>query len=288
MNALRKVTLLISIFTSFAVVAKSPVWQVSDGNNSVYIGGTVHVLAQSDYPLPESFEKAYQQAQVVVFETDMSKMQTMEFQQSLVSKMVFQDGRTYADVLDAKTVAQLEAYMQKKGIPLAQMQVFKPAMLAINLTMLELQSLGLAHTGVDEFYRQKGANDKKSFLFLETPEQQLDYLAGLGEGNENEMIQYTLNDIASLAQEMGELKSAWRSGNNELLFEKGAQEMKDLFPSTYNKMLVERNDNWLPHLEQYLKTKETEIVLVGALHLVGEDGVLNKLKAKGYSVKQLP
>lgn len=286
---LRVITLTIfMVMYSGTLYASSPVWQVSKGSNIVYVAGTVHVLAQSDYPLPKAFEQAYQKANTLVFETDMSQMETPSFQKELITKMLFHDGRTYADVLKPDTVNQLSEYFVAKGIPAGQLQVFKPAMLAINLTMIELQSLGLADAGVDEFYRQKGLKDKKSFLFLETPLEQLDFLANMGKGYEDEMIEYTLNDIATIKANMDELKSAWRIGDNDQLYQSGAKEMKDLFPSTYQQMIVDRNNNWLPHIEKYLSSSETELVLVGALHLVGKDGVLNLLEDKGYTVIQMP
>lgn len=288
MSKLWKVLSALTLLSvSFISVADAPVWQVSKDGETVYFGGTVHVLSENDYPLPKAFDTAYQQSTVLVFEMDMSLAQTMAFQQEMLKQMTYQDGRTYADDLKPATVKKLNAYMESKGIPVANLQMFKPSMLSVTLTMVELQRLGLGGTGVDAFYNTKGLTDKKSFKYLELPEQQISYLANMGKGYEDELINYTLDDMKKLPMVMQQMKDAWRAGDNEELYNVAGKEWQEKFPKSYNELLVERNNNWMPAVEGYFNTKEVEFVLVGAMHLVGKEGVLSQLKAKGYTVKQL-
>ncbi|NMP15695.1 TraB/GumN family protein [Thalassotalea sp. Y01] len=288
MNRLWKFTAAatLCLFTTIAS-AKSPVWQVSKDGQTVYLGGTVHVLAQSDYPLPEAFEQAYSKSQILVLEMDMSATQTPAFQQQMMKKMTYQDGRTYEDVLKPETVKRLNTYMTERQLPIAQLKPLKPSMLSITLTMIELQRLGIGGTGVDMFYTMRGNNDDKSFKFLELPEEQIEFLANMGQGYEDEYINYTLDDMGRLADMMAEMKAAWRDGDSQALFDLAAKDWKDKFPKSYNSLIVTRNNNWIDDIESYFKTDEVEFVLVGALHLVGSDGVLKTLKDKGYTVKQL-
>ncbi|MDN3653486.1 TraB/GumN family protein [Thalassotalea ponticola] len=268
--------------------AKSPVWKVTKGEQSVYLGGTVHVLAQADYPLPKAFDKAYQQADVLVLEMDMKQTQTLAFQQAMLTKMTFQDGRTYEDVLRPETVSRLNNYLTERQLPIAQFKKFKPSMLSITLTMLEMQRLGIGGTGVDMYYNALGENDNKDFVFLEQGEEQVDFLAKLGAGYEDEFINYTLDDINRLGQVMSEMKQAWRTGQSKALFDLAAKDWRDTFPASYQSLIVQRNHNWIDDIESYFNSDEVELVLVGALHLVGPDGVLNMLRAKGYTIEQLP
>jgi uncharacterized protein YbaP (TraB family) len=60
--------------------------------------------------------------------------------------------------------------------------------------------------------------------------------------------------------------------------------MKD-YPKVYQSLLVERNNNWLPKIERLIKQPEEKFILVGALHLIGEDGLLQQLKNRGYQVR---
>lgn len=288
MNKSRKLSAIFLLcFVAFNVAAKAPVWKVSKGDDVIYVAGTVHVLNEADYPLPKAFNDAYAQAQIIVLEADLSQMQSPEFQLQMQQKMTYQNGGSYVDDLTPETVKRLNEFMQQRGIPLASVQILKPSMLAITLTMVELQRLGLTGTGVDAFYQSRGLNDKKSFLYLETPQQQIDFIANMGVGSEDEMIAYTLDDMDDLAESFNLLKAAWRAGDSQQLYDVGAKEWQQQFPDAYNSMIVERNNNWMPDLEQYFASSEVEFVLVGALHLVGDEGVIAQLKARGYTVTQL-
>ena len=85
---------------------------------------------------------------------------------------------------------------------------------------------------------------------------------------------------------MATMKNAWRKGNNLKLKEVALTSWKKDFHKLYNTLLVKHNNQWIPKIESMLKTKEVEFVLFGALHMVGDDGVLAQLKARGYSIQK--
>ena len=62
---------------------------------------------------------------------------------------------------------------------------------------------------------------------------------------------------------------------------------KDRLPKIYNSLVVERNNKWIPQIETMLKTKEVELILFGALHLIGEEGILSQLKKLGYTIENI-
>lgn len=270
---------------AYPVYADTFVWKVTKGADELYIGGTIHVLSPSDYPLPVEYDQAYRQADAVILETDLQRLQTPQMQQLMLSKMTYSDGRTLKQVLNKKTYQALEAFFEDRNMSMAAVQQFKPGMASMMMTMLELQRLGLAGVGVDQFYTNKARVDKKALGQLESVEQQLDFLAGMGEGQESELIDYTLRDLKKLTEFFNALKQAWRKGDVKSLETLGITELKQQFPQVYNSLLVQRNNAWIPQIESMLKTKEVEFVLVGALHLVGDDGVIEQLIDRGYSVE---
>ena len=81
--------------------------------------------------------------------------------------------------------------------------------------------------------------------------------------------------------------AAWKSGNRSEMEKTITGEMKQDFPKIYKTLLVDRNNNWLPKIEVFFESTEKEFVLVGAGHLVGDDGILKKLEERGYKVEQL-
>ena len=254
------------LILSFQLQAAS-VWKISKADNITYIGGTIHVLSSSDYPLPPEYQRAYKASSTVVFETDMAALQSAEFQQKTMQMMTYQDGRTFKDELSPDVVNAVAAHLQTRGIPVENMLSFKPSLLSITLSMIEFQIAGLTSEGVDQFYANMAASDKKAVAWLESPDAQLEFLAGLGKGEENALIEYTLDEIDTLKESIDELRAQWRSGDMAAMKASQLDEMQRDFPDIYHDLLTKRNSNWLPQIKQMLENEEVELVLVGALHL---------------------
>jgi len=259
-------------------------WVVEKGDERLYLGGTIHVLGDDDYPLPVEFDDAYAGADRVVLETDPDLLSTPGAQQQLLSKMMYQDGTTLPDYLSRSTWRRLEQYSAERGIPLESLRIFKPGMLVITLTVAELQRLGMMGTGVDQHFANAASADGKPLGKLESVERQIDFLSRLGEEDPDATIRYTLRDLARLPSLFRSIKRHWRSGNLDGLNQDSLAPLKLEFPAVYDMLLVQRNRDWLPKIEKMLGSPEVELVLVGALHLVGEDGLLALLRSKNYSV----
>ncbi len=280
-----KYLILLCLLMPLQAVSDSSVWRVSNGRNELFIGGTVHVLGRQDYPLPQEFERAYRQAQMLVLETDINAMNTPDVQMQLTQRLMYSDGRTLQSVLKPETFSLLKQYLDSRKISVSSLQQFKPPMAMISLMMMELERLGMAGTGVDMFFNQKAVNEGKQRGHLEGIEKQISILENMGKGHEDDLILSTLDDLKKLPEMMTALKKAWRDGNLRQLEILGIKPMRDSHPALYRVMLVDRNNGWVPKIEALLATAEKELVLVGSLHLAGKDGVLAQLEARGYRVQ---
>ena len=267
--------------------AQSPVWKVEKDTSLMFIGGTMHVLTARDYPLPSAFETAYQQSGRLVFETDMAKMESPQFQQYMLAELSYSDGRNLQQVLRADTYRSVAEFFTQRGVPMASVENFKPGMVATMMAMVELQRLGLVGIGVDSYFNQRADREQKTKGKLETVEEQISFIAGMGTGREDEMLAYNLADLKSLPSLWQSMNQAWRSGDLRALEEIAATPLRDDFPAIYQTLLVDRNNAWMPQIEALSKTAEVEFVLVGALHLVGSDGLLAMLSSRGYRITQL-
>jgi hypothetical protein len=277
---------LLACLFSAPLYAETSVWKVRQGENHLFIGGTIHVLAEADYPLPAEFNRAYQRAERLVLETDMQKLQSAEFQQVMMSELTYSDGRSLKSVLNAETYRALDQYCASRGIPMASLLHFKPGMVATLLTFFELQQLGLAGIGVDAYFGARAVKDQKKIGQLESVESQLAFLSSMGQGKEDEMIAYILEDMKNLPALMEEIKQTWRNGDMRALERVAVAPFKKDFPKVYESMMVERNNAWLPQIQAMLKTGEVELILVGVMHLAGEDGLLEQLSVRGYEVQK--
>ncbi len=282
---MRWVLLLLTLFASQSF-ADTSLWRISKGSHTLFIGGTVHVLSKSDYPLPAAFDVAYKKSSKLVFETDIAGSQDPAFAQAMMQRMMFPDGRSLKDDLRPDVYQQLEIFSTAHGMPLAMLEKMRPAMVVLTLTFMELQRLGMADTGVDSYYFQRATTDQKLLGQLETNEEQLDFIANMGKGRENDFVSYSLRDLQKIKSVMLDIKSAWRSGDTKAMAALSMASMRRDFPKIYQQLLVDRNQNWLPKIESMLQDPGEELILVGALHLVGEEGVLRLLQDKGYQIEQ--
>jgi len=276
---------LSSLLCGPAAMADSSVWKAEKDGKYIYLGGTVHVLSKDDYPLPEEYEQAYQKSEAVFFEVDIKKMKDPETAEALMPLLMAEEGETLDRVLKPETMKALEAFTKERGLPMAVINGFNPSGVYLVLMSMELMAMGMTDSGVDEFYDTKAREDKKTLGQMETIEEQMAFFSTIGEGNPDQLIMYTLRDLADMPKMMKDMKDAWRSGDRakyrELLLEPFVKD----YPKAYEALLVERNNNWMPKIEALFETPEIELVLVGALHMIGKDGLLQQLEKKGYTVE---
>jgi hypothetical protein len=147
--------------------------------------------------------------------------------------------------------------------------------------------MGFTPQGVDAYFNTRAIGDGKTLGQLETVQEQIGFLAEMGEGNESEFILMSLEDIDETDEMMEAMIEAWRSGDNRSLSDLFVADMQSEAPELYESLLINRNLRWIPQIEEMLRDRDTEFVLVGAAHLVGNQGLLELLSAKGYQIRQL-
>lgn len=277
--------ILLCLIIPFHTFAETSLWKVSKGDAELYIGGTIHLLSQSDYPLPVEFERAYCQAQKIIFETNLAAMVQSDAQEQFLKRVMYEQGKTLKDDLKPQTYQALADYLASSGMMIEMMDQFKPPMVVISLLMSELQRLDMADTGVDVYFHQKAVADDKKLGELESLQVQLEVIENMGKNQEDEMILQTIAEMKSLPLIMNDMKKAWRTGDIKKLESIGIAPMKKDFPGLFRLLLVDRNNAWIPKIEALLATPEVEFVLVGALHLISNQGVLAKLRSLGYKVE---
>ncbi|MDD2321721.1 MAG: TraB/GumN family protein [Geobacteraceae bacterium] len=279
--------IVLVLFAGTAASAETSVWKAQKGASVIYLGGTCHVLRETDFPLPPEFDRAYRASAIVVFETDLGKLEEPSTQQKMLAKSMYTDGSTIDQHLSAPAFAELSEYCKANGIPLEALRQFKPSLVMITLTFMELLKQGVSQQGVDRFFYDLAKKDGKTVRGLETVDQQIDYVVSMGDGNEDEFVTYAIRDMETLKEKYGSLVDAWRRGDTKKLEEIMVAELKARWPELYKKLITDRNRNWLSTIDGYRKTPQTEFVLVGAGHLVGPDGIIAALKKKGYTVEKL-
>tara|TARA_R110000824_G_scaffold318073_2_gene505320 strand:+ start:61084 stop:61875 length:792 start_codon:yes stop_codon:yes gene_type:complete len=263
------------------------VWLATNAGNKVYLGGTIHMLRASDFPLPSEFDVAYAESDSLYFETDIDAMNNPATQLGVLQQLMYSDGRTLASVLNQEAYTLLSDYAATLGLPMMLLQNMKPGMLVSTLELMEFQKLGFTPQGVDMTFHQQAKADGKVIGSFETVQEQIGLIANMGEGEESEFMLLSLRDMEKIETDIESMIHTWRTGDADSLMNLFVNDMKLSTPAVYQMMLSDRNNKWLLDIEAMLEDSDTEFILVGVAHLVGQDGLVQQLRARGYQVEQL-
>lgn len=262
-------------------------WKVTGNTNTIYLIGSVHLLTKDFYPLNPALEKAYTDSDLLVEEVDIAEMSGAGSQLSMLTRGMQPSSKPLDTVLTASTMALLSKKAQDVGLPMEALKQFKPWMIALTIEVMEWQKAGFdQELGLDRHFYNKAQTDGKAVQALETIDYQISRFDEMPMELQDHLLAETLKSIDTEQASRTRLLEAWRTGNSAAV--EGIV-LKDLQkePDLYQRLLVERNRNWLPKLEALFGRKGRAMVVVGAAHLVGPDGVLAMLKAKGYKIEQL-
>ncbi|MEM0981211.1 MAG: TraB/GumN family protein [Cyanobacteria bacterium P01_H01_bin.58] len=263
-------------------------WEVESPENTVYLLGSIHFLRETDYPLPESIQRAFEESETVVFEADLSASESFDTVETIF-QIALPDTpeESLANALDADTYRLAEAAAASLGLPMQGVDSFEPWFFFTGLSGLKLMQLGFEPDyGIDSYFFEQATLANKNIRVFETVEEQLNFLDKLSIDVQVEIVEQTISDLETLSSSTNLLVDAWKTGNvtdfENLILEGFAD-----FPEAYDALLVQRNQNWLTDIESFINQSEDYLVIVGAAHLVGEDSVVKLLQDKGHTVEQL-
>ena len=262
-------------------------WKVeATGGNTAYLVGSIHVLTPDAYPLPAAIDQAFNESRTLVEEVDLDEMSDPLQMMAALSKAMLSDGKTLDQLVSAETYAEVKKRAEGYGMPMAAINRMKPWLVAVTLMAPTLQSAGFKpELGIDRHYfdRAKEKNIKRQAL--ETLAYQLDRFDQMSPKLQEDLLKATIEDLDTQVAGVKDMVRAWTSGDVALV-EKLTLTAFLQSPELYQRLLLERNQNWVPHVEKCLTDNAGCFVVVGAAHLVGKDGLPVLLARKGYKVTQ--
>jgi len=259
-------------------------WRAQRGGTTVFLLGSVHAMREDSYPLPPAMEAAFDSVEKLVFEVDLDDLGSAAIQMLAAGTL---DGEeTLEEIVGPATWTRLMIHVEKTSFPAGMFQRMKPWMAAVTITALAMTEAGyLSSAGVDAYFSRRAEEAGKERIALETVEFQVGLFADLTAEQSLAFLRYSLIDLETVIPELDELSANWRAGKVaavEALMAEGFDE----FPELLDKMVTDRNRAWMSPIEELLAGDSNAMVVVGALHLVGEDGVVNLLRKKGYTVER--
>lgn len=282
--------LAIVLSASAAPQAAPPsfVWKVTSPSGAIiYLGGSVHLLSADYYPLPAAFDEAFEASDLLVEELDMGEMLAPGTQMRMLTRGMLPAGQSLDRVVSAETLKEVSNTVAGLGLPFEPLKLFKPWMLAITLQSLAWQKAGFdANLGLDRHFYDRALRDGKKVQGLETLDYQLSQFDGLPAAAQERMLLETVRQLDRTEDEFTRMIVAWKSGS---VADVEHQLLDDLEsePEMHARLLVNRNRTWLPIIETLFTRPRPAFVVVGAAHLVSNDGLVAMLRAKGYTVTQM-
>ena len=269
-----------------AAVQKNCLWEVKGSSNKVFLLGSLHVLKSDAYPLASAIDSAYSTSPIVVFETDIGGMADPAVQTRMLSMGLYPEGQSLFQNISTEMRNDLQKRMADLGLPLEQFARFKPWLLAVTLTTLELQRLGFSPAyGIDVHYFDRARSDKKKIGFFESIEYQLSLLGDMSAEDQKAFLGQTLKDLEIAGEMAGDMMDYWRKGQTDKLYKLLFKSFEG-YPEIEDRLLLQRNQDWVAKIETLLAESEDVFIVVGAGHLIGPESVVDLLKQKGYKVRQ--
>ncbi len=262
-------------------------WQVDGDTNSVFILGSIHLLRNSDYPIPSIIYGAYDEAEVLIMELDMDDIDPMQTQALVRELGMIADGKSLEDVIGQRAYAQAAALADDLQIPLTMLAGSKPWLAAVMVETLILTRVGFdPMQGIEMHLMTKAGNDGKEILGFETERQQLEMLDGLSLAAQRDMLLQTLKDGSRIEELLDDIIDAWRQGDTTYMEQTLLSDMSG-YDELYDTIVVDRNRAWVQQIDGLLDDSDDYLIVVGTMHLVGKDGVPQLLQKRGLEVTQM-
>ena len=268
------------------------IWKVSDADNSIYLLGSFHALKAEDYPLSAVVLAAYADAERLAFEVAPEELQSPELPAKMQQAALLAPGQNLQSLLTETAWQQLQVWSSSNpAFPIASLNRMEPWFVAILVVNTQAKSQGFeSGLGVDQHFMNAAKPASKPSIGLEKASQQIALFDGMPPKAQQQLLQEALDANASDSiRDLEALRHLWKTGDVAGLQRETVERMRREYPDLYQSVNADRNRAWLPQVQAMLDDEASDdtLVVVGALHLLGEDGLVQLLRKKGYRVERL-
>ncbi len=281
-------TVIIMTLFVVEVDAKSFLWELNYKGDTSYILGSIHMLKKSDFPLKDELEKSFSKSQYIVVEADISPNKVGEMLMVTMEKAGYKDGSKLADHLSKATFEFAKKKMDELNLSIDNFENFKPWFLSMTITSMELMKIGFdPNYGIEKYFLNKSKG--KTILELEGVSFQIGIFDNFSDKENDMFLLSSLKEAESLSENMDVMVRAWRDGDEESLA-KIVKKNRDSSPNLegiFKIIIDKRNISMTGKIENWIKKGGKYFIIVGAAHLVGENGIIKLLREKGLVLKQI-
>ncbi len=275
--------------TSPEAPQKSFLWEVRSDISTVYILGSIHVASPELYPLADSIENAFDQSESLAVEFDITAMNESQMARLLMQKARYPEGENLYRNISRDLYEKADEVLEDLGADILLFNSFEPWAVAMEIEAMQLVRYGYTpENGIDMYYLQRAHEENRKIYELESARFQINLFDEFPEDVQIFMLEDIVDDPPT-EKELNQMFASWENGDvaemERLMFEDDDESPEIAFLN--EKLLDERNFQMAEKIEEFLEEEETCFVVVGAGHLVGENGIINLLQEEGYAASQL-
>ena len=274
---------------------KCCVWRVTNAKASFYLVGSVHALAEDDYPLPAPYEIALRHAKRFLFEFDPTRQ--AEFEKKLNAAAKYPPGVDIRSKIDPGLLAWLQQNISTdSGEPRRGKRSratgfdsglgYKPWWIAQHLVDKSAYSNVSASAGLDDYFLARAQRLGREIDGLESVDEHVAVLGGLSDRDSEIILRDALAPQKNGAAQLARMRRAWRKGDTATLWASDTHFRKEA-PWIAARFIDDRNHKWVERIEAELKGGKPTAIVAGALHFSGPNSIVKLLEKRGYKIEQL-
>lgn len=278
---------VVLVFCAGTLQAAGLGWRVADADGgTAYLVGTIHAARESLYPLPEPMLDAFAHSEVLVVEVDVGAVDPYSAQRIAAEHGILPRGGSLRALLTDEAWRRAVAWGERLGVPARNLDRMRPWLAAVTLVSLEVRQHGLdPDLGVERFFASRARARGMPIVELESLAEQLTTLAALPPTAQVSFLEGSIPTGDDFRESVERIVISWRDGDVAAMTAVLEESFTD--PALYNALMRDRNISWLPEIEAMVGSGRVHFVTVGALHLVGDDGLVTLLEKRGYRVERL-
>lgn len=281
----RSLLAVLAALLATPALAMPPVWTVRDADSEIVLFGAMHVLPKDLDWKPPALDAALSKADDLWFEIPMDAAADQRMQALSGAYGLLPPGQTLTSRLKPRAAARLRKLAARLAVPMSELERLQPWMAEVRLTLAAFaQDQGLAEDGVERRL-QAAAPPSVVRRAFETPDQQMALFAGASQADQIATLNATIRQLDTDPGAYRRLVAAWSKGDQKALERAVVGGMRKSSPALYRRFIVERNARWMDALQARLAGSGRTVVVVGAGHLLGPDGLPARLRALGYDVQ---
>ena len=263
---------------------KFMMWKVTSPEGTAYLLGSIHLAAKDIYPLPRVIEDSFAASKTLVVEINMKTLDQQKLNAEMIQAGMYPEGEGLSNHVPKGISVALDAFCARHPqIPRAAFERFRPWLAALMVSVLPFMEKGEdPNNGIDMHFMNEVKSPQQHIQELETADFQLKLLSSFSDEEQVKSLDAALKEGED---ESEKLEAAYFSADQATLLK--MIEDDNGMKSASQKLIYDRNPKMADGVESCMKTTAPCFVVVGAAHLIGDQGVAHILQNRGYHVEQV-